>query len=87
MAQVPFQNVFPFNPAYSSWDNFNGNLVMYYGQEPIPYHDEANWQITAKNIAQLPTFSNYIVPDPGIFNNWQDWASEFVLIVNGPPHK
>jgi hypothetical protein len=80
-----FQPSFPFLPAYSSWENFNGNLIMYYGQEPIPYTSEEEWQHTAKNMAQLPAFSVFPVPDPGKFASWQDWASEFVLIVNGKP--
>ena len=81
-----FQNVFPFLPQYTTWENFNGNLVMYYGQEPIPYNIEADWQITAKNIAQLPSFSSYLVPDPTLFSKWEDWANEFVLIINGKPN-
>lgn len=82
---TPFNNVFPFVPQHSTWENFNGNLIMYYGQEPIPYSVEANWMVTAKNMAQLPSFSVYPLPDPEKYSNWQDWASEFALIVNGNP--
>ena len=39
---------------------------------------------TAKNVAQLPFFSVFPVPDPDLFTSWQDWASEFTLIINGP---
>ena len=80
-----FQISFPFLPAYSSWENFNGNLIMYYGQEHIPYTPEENWQHTAKNIAQSSSFSVFPVPDPEKFTSWQDWAGEFVLIVNAKP--
>lgn len=58
---------------------------MYYGQEPIPYTSEADWQHTAKNVTQLPSFSGYPIPDPTRYANWQDWASEFALIINGKP--
>ena len=81
------QSVFPFLPEYTTWENFNGNLVMYYGQEPVPYSDEANWVSTAKHIRQLPSFSSYLVPDPELYNTWQDWAHQFVLIINGKPNK
>lgn len=81
MANLQF---FPFIPAGSDWQSWNGNLAMFYGQEPIPYMPEDSWKIVAKNVAQLPTFSAYPVPDPELFQNWQDWASEFTLIINGP---
>jgi hypothetical protein len=73
---------FPFHPDYSSWEDYNGNLVLYYGQEAIAYNTEDNWQHTAQNIAQTPTFAQFPTPDPMTFNSWQDWAHEFSLIVN-----
>lgn len=79
------QQFFPFVPEGSDWQNWNGNLAMFYGQEPIPYMpDENDWKVVAKNVSQLPTFSVYPVPDPELFKEWQDWAHEFTLIINGP---
>jgi len=80
-----FQRVFPFVPQNTDWQTFNGNLIMYYTSEPIPITDEANWQITAQNIIQTPAFSRYNIPGPVGFQNWQDWANQFVLLINGPP--
>ena len=81
-----FQSFFPFNPEYSSWENYNGNLIIYYAAEGIPYTDEENWRLTAKNVTQTAKFAGYIVPDPDLFQYWQDWAKEFTLIVNGKPN-
>ena len=75
---------FPFTPDYMSWEDWNGNLVMFYGEEPIPVLPEADWKAVADNVAQLPTFLNYPVPDPALYTNWQDWAYEFTEIINGP---
>jgi hypothetical protein len=76
---------FPFIPEGMEWGNWNGNLVMFYSEEPIPYvTDENDWKMVAKNVSQLPTFEVYPVPDPDLFDNWQDWAFEFTLIINGP---
>ena len=77
------QQFFPFVPSGMDWEAWNGNLVMYYSEEPIPYNTEVDWRITAKNVSQLPTFAAYPVPDPDLFQNWQDWAYEFTLIING----
>jgi hypothetical protein len=81
---MTIQKFFPFSPAYSSWEDWNGNLIMFYGEEPIPASIEANWKDTAHSLVQLSTFSSYPVPSPDRFATWQEWASEFTQIVNGP---
>jgi hypothetical protein len=81
---VSLQQFFPFLPADMSWEDWNGNLIMYFGEEPIPYSPEIDWKVTANNVAQLPTFASYPVPIPETYENWQDWALEFTLIINGP---
>lgn len=81
---MAFQRFFPFIPTNMSWEDWNGNLAMYYSEELIPYNTEENWLETARNVAQLPTFSVYPVPDPTLFGEWQDWAKEFTMIINGP---
>lgn len=81
---MAFQRFFPFIPTNMSWEDWNGNLAMYYSEELIPYNTEENWLETARNVAQLPTFSVYPVSDPTLFKNWQDWALEFTQIINGP---
>lgn len=79
------QTFFPFIPAGSDWQSWNGNLVMFFSEELIPYTtNELEWKFVAKNVSQLPTFMSYPVPDPDLYANWQDWASEFTLIINGP---
>lgn len=84
---MAFQDVFPFLPQYMTWEEWNGNLLIFYSQEPIPCYPEADWKLVASNVAQLPTFMVYPVPDPEKFNNWQDWVTEFTLIVNGVPQQ
>ena len=82
---MALQKFFPFSPTTMDWDVWNGNLIMWYGEEPIPYMPETDWKITAKNVSQLPNFEVYPVPDPDLFPDWRSWASEFTLIINGPP--
>ena len=81
MAQIQF---FPFNPDYMSWEDWNGNLLVYYSENPIPYHPEEDWMLTASSVAGLPDFAKYPVPSPETFPDWQSWANEFTLIINGP---
>ena len=83
MSDPNFQQFFPFNPNGMSWEDWNGNFILYYGQEPIAYHPEEEWQIVAAQIASLPTFNVYPIPMPDSFETWQDWALEVTQIING----
>lgn len=78
------QAFFPFVPEQMTWEEWNGNFVMWYGQENIGYGTEDDWLSVAHNIARSPTFSVYPVPNPDTFENWQDWAREVTQIINGP---
>jgi len=82
---MSLQTFFPFIPEGSDWQTWNGNLIMFFSEEPIPYvEDDTQWRMVAKNVSQLPTFEVYPVPDPDLYQTWQPWASEFTLIINGP---
>ena len=81
---MAFQEFFPCVPDYMSWEDWNGNLVMYYGQKNIEFAPEDNWRQGAMNIIMSETFGTYPVPVPDTFETWQDWAREFTTIINGP---
>lgn len=74
----------PFIPADNTWESWNGNMLHYFGEEPLPYVSEANWPEFARNMAGLTTFSSYGIPDPSGFDRWQDWTSTVIALVNGP---
>ena len=84
---VSIQEFFPFLPTQMSWDDWNGNLCMYYGREPVPHDpDENNWRAVAKSVADLSTFAAYPVPDADLYDSWQEWALDFTEIINGPSY-
>jgi hypothetical protein len=78
------QQFFPFSPEYSTWDDWNGNLLHYYGEQPIPVLPEDQWREVAKNVIATPFFGVYAIPDPLSFETWQEWVEQFTLTVNGP---
>jgi hypothetical protein len=82
----PFQQFFPFLPDYSTWDDWVGNVIIFYGQHDIMTTPEEHWQEGAQHIAQSETFGAYPVPSPLTYDNWQDWAREFTEIINGKSH-
>ena len=78
------QKFFPFSSSYSTWEDWNGNFIIWYGQENIPLESEDNWQAAAEHIASISTFLTYPIPSPNNFENWQDWADAVTLSINGP---
>jgi len=52
---MSIQTFFPINPQYMSWEDWNGNFLHYFGEEPIMYGPEEDWKLVAKNISQLTT--------------------------------
>ena len=84
MSGLKTEAFFPVSPDYMSWEDWNGNFIIYYGQEPIGTSSEEDWKVVANQIAELQTFSAYPIPDPDIFDNWQDWAKEVGESINGP---
>jgi hypothetical protein len=80
---MAFEQFFPCG-TNMPWEDWNGNLIMFYGEEPIPYNTENEWRNTAQSVAQLTTFQVFPVPDPDTFEKWQDWAEELTMIINGP---
>ena len=74
----------PFNPRSMSWDEWNGGLIHYFGEEPIPFTTEEDWATLANSLILLPTFATYGAPEINQFSDWREWASAFVEAVNGP---
>lgn len=76
--------VVQFIPEYMSWDDWNGNVLHYFSEEPMPVVSEENWQELANALSSYATFNNYAVPNPYTYENWQLWARDFIESVNGP---
>lgn len=84
MTQIATQAFFPCVPDYMSWEDWNGNLAIYYGSELITFAPEDDWKVAASDIAELPTFAVYPVPQPDTYDDWQSWARDFTEAINGP---
>lgn len=83
MSGPSIQPFFIFSPDFMSWEDWNGNLIISYGELNIPYTPEEDWQTTAQVIASNTAMEAYPVPNPDNYENWQQWAKDFTEIVNG----
>jgi hypothetical protein len=75
--------IIEFLPDYCTWDDWNGQLVHYFGEQQFPILPEAQWQEVAQAVTVNAVFDRYGIPDPGGFTNWQDWALSLIESVNG----
>ena len=81
---APITQSIPFIATDSTWDSWNGSMLHYFGEEPLPRVDEENWADFARNMSGLTTFASYGVPTPDGFETWRDWVSVVITLVNGP---
>ena len=77
---------FPVSPDYITWDDYVGELQVYYSEEPFVIESEANWRETTDSLASTPTFSAYALPSGDSFATWQEWGRNFTAVVNGKTH-
>lgn len=83
MSGPSIQPFFIFNPDFMSWEDWNGNVIISYGELNIPYTDEENWQTTAKVLCSNTALSTYPVAHPDGYDDWRKWARDFTEIING----
>ena len=83
MSAPSYQQSFPFSSEFNSFEDWNGNFIIWFGEQNIPYNTEKNWRETASEIAGTAFFEVYPIPFPDTFERWQDWADEVTELING----
>jgi hypothetical protein len=72
-----------FLPQYSTWEDWNGNLLHYFGEQQFPFLPEDQWREVAYAVNFNPAFDKYSIPNPEVFETWQEWADLLISSVNG----
>lgn len=80
------QPFFPYTPELMSWEDWNGNFLIAYGQMNIPVNTEENWMETARVIASNTSFAAFPIPNPETYSDWKAWAWDVTQVINGPTH-
>ena len=71
--------IIPDNISFVDWCNVIRNE---YPTEPIPIvYQEHDWKLFYNMLLSNRAFENKFLPDSRMFNNWRNWASEFLLSV------
>lgn len=82
MARI-FQDI-PQLPDGAEWEFWNGNMLHYFGEEPLPYVTEEDWRVFAHAMGSTTTFAAYGFPDSEGYDDWREWARTIIGLVNGP---
>lgn len=72
-----------FLPDYSTWDDWNGNLVHFYGEQAFPVLPEEQWREVAQAVTVNAVFDKFGIPSPFDFQDWREWARVLIESVNG----
>jgi hypothetical protein len=78
------RQIIEFLPDDMDWNSWNGNMLHYFSEEPMPMVDELHWQELGRSLTFLPTFNSYAIPDPDLYDDWKKWAKDLTEVVNGP---
>ena len=73
-----------YDPRYHTFQSWASVMCeAYAGQQlQIPSDNEDEWKSWAVGLNAIDVFSNNAIPDPYQFEDWQDWASAVVNVVN-----
>lgn len=72
-----------FLPDYSSWEDWNGNLLHYFSEQQFPFLPEDQWREVAQSVTVNPVFDKYAIPNPETVETWQEWANGLIAAING----
>lgn len=75
--------ILEFLPDYATWDEWNGNLVHYFGEQQFAVLPEIQWIDVARSVVVNPVFDKFSPPLPTAYTDWREWARALTLAVNG----
>ena len=75
-----------YDPRYHTFDSWAALMCEAYAgqqlQSPGPDVDFKSW---GAGLKAIDIFANEGIPEPYLFEDWQDWASALVNAVNARP--
>ena len=69
----------PVNISFVSWANQLRNSFP--KQDIQIVKDESDWKKFPSMLRSNRCFEDKVIPDIGGFDNWREWASEFLLSI------
>jgi len=75
-----------YDPRYHSFESWAALMVEAYAaqQLQVPMTD-TDWKSWGARLKAIDIFANEGIPEPYLFDDWQEWASALVNAVNARP--
>ena len=71
------------DPRYMEFPEWASRMCEQFATQQLEIPDErTDWKSWATGLIAIDLFVNEGIPDPSVFENWQDWAAVLVLTVN-----
>jgi len=72
-----------YDPRYQTWNSWSSLMCEAYAAQQLSINTpEEEWKQWGAGLKAIDVFVNEGIPDPYIYENWQDWASALVGAVN-----
>jgi hypothetical protein len=69
-------NINPVGLSIKEWCDYMVDELVQFGQAPV-LQDERDWQRWGQDICRLPGVAGFNPPNPGLFDNFYEWAERF----------
>jgi hypothetical protein len=71
----------PYDPRGMTWDQWCKLTEEQFAPQQLGHLPEESWREWVDGMTGIGYFINSGVPDSRNFENWQDWAQQFVGIM------
>ena len=78
------QSALVYDPRHMEFEHWASLLCEQYAAQQLSIPDnEAEWKSWAVGLLGIDVFTNQGIPSPYSYENWQDWASALLNVMNG----
>jgi hypothetical protein len=71
-----------YDPRGHTWDSWCPLIAELFAKYGLGTAPEEMWKAWASAMLGVGNFASSGVPDPRGFDDWQDWAKQFVGVMN-----
>lgn len=84
MVIQPNQSPLVYDPRYFEFEDWASLMCEQYAAQNIQIPDRStDWKAWAAGLLAIDVFVNQGIPGPYVFDDWHDWASAVVNVMNG----
>ena len=78
------QSALVYDPRYHTFESWASLMCEQYAAQQLEYPNQStDWKAWGAGLNAIDLFTNNAVPNPYSFDDWQDWASSLVNVMNG----